>query len=241
MQIVTIEPGAVIAHDDTIHMEVSELAPRAGFSARRNPASDEVLLLLAGSGEFTTADRIFPFDAVCHAFIPAGTAYGLRNTGAMPLRYIWALCPGGLREENVPHDRRGGPGGVTLLSISQYDRFPDSGFVRGGMFFLDGDQDPPGHSHDGAAEVFVFLNGQVDIIVEDRRERVGVGQAVYVPAELKHQFENQSEERIAMWLTATPNVRPSHTFYEQAAGGGWKRTTPAYSGNPMKGGRLAES
>jgi mannose-6-phosphate isomerase-like protein (cupin superfamily) len=230
-----LRTGVRLADDDTVRMEAVELAPGKAWPLRRHPASDAVLLFYEGAGEVRTADRVHAFRSLRHAFVPAGTTYEVRSTGDRPLKAILGLCPFGPTEVVARPDRRAGPGGVTMLSIEQYDRFPDSGLVRGGMFFLEPGKDAAYHSHDGAPEVFVFLRGTCDITVEGQSARAGAGQVVYVPMELKHRLVNPSAtEKLYVWLTVTPNVTPSHTYYEPQADGTWKRITPRLDGRPSR-------
>ena len=83
---------------------------------------------------------------------------------------------------------------------------------------------------DAAAEVFVFLNGECDAKVDGVVERYSAGEVLYVPAEQKHELANVGKGRLEVWLTVTPNVTPSHTFYEEQPDGTWLRTTPRLDG-----------
>ncbi|MBI4220107.1 MAG: cupin domain-containing protein, partial [Chloroflexi bacterium] len=131
-----LETGLRIA-GPTLRVEAMEIAPGEGWPAQRHPKSDAIFLFYEGSGEIQTADRVRRFESVRHAYAPAGTVYELRNTGDRPLKLVFGLCPDGATEPVARHHEPATPGGVTLLSIDQYDRFPDSGLVRGGMYFLE--------------------------------------------------------------------------------------------------------
>lgn len=229
-----LSPGTVIASDETIRMERRSLAPGTSSPLTRYRKSDVTLLLLSGQGELQTADRVHRFDGVRHAHVAAGAIFELRNTGTAPLEYIAAVCPPAEPECPARNSPKAGPGGVTLLSTSQYDRFPDSGLVRGGMFFLEPGKVSAYHSHDGAAEIFVFLRSVCDAKVEGVTERFHPGEALYVPAEDKHSLANAGNERLEVWLTVTPNVTPTHTFYEEQQDGTWKRVTPRRDGRPSR-------
>lgn len=235
VQVQKLRTGARLAGDETIRLDALEIAPLSAWPLQAHPDSDAVLLFYEGRGEIATADRVHAFQAIRHAFVPAGTAYELRNTGERALKLAFGLCPFGPTERRDRHDRKAGPGGVTLLGIEQFDRFPDSGLVRGGMFFLEPGKAASYHSHDGAPEVFVFLLGHCEVTVEGEKASVGPGDVVYVPAELKHTLRNTSRsERLSVWLTVTPNVTPSHTFYEELPDGTWKRVTPRLDGRPVR-------
>jgi mannose-6-phosphate isomerase-like protein (cupin superfamily) len=224
----------VIASDETVHMERRSLAAGKSAPLARYRKSDVALLFLSGKGELRTADRVHRFDGVRHAHIAAGATFELSNTGDAPLEYISAVCPPAEPECPSRHDAKARPGGVTLLSTSQYDRFPDSGLVRGGMFFLDPGKVASYHSHDAAAEIFVFLRSLCDAKVEGETQRFHPGEALYVPAEQKHTLANVGDERLEVWLTVTPNVTPTHTFYEEQQDGAWKRVTPRLDGRKSR-------
>jgi quercetin dioxygenase-like cupin family protein len=144
--------------------------------------------------------------------------------------YLVASCPGAPLEPSDSHDPKIVSGGVTVLRTDRYDRFPDSGLVRGGMFYLDEGKVATYHSHDAAAEVFVFLKGECDAKIEGQTERFTEGEVLYVPAEEKHELANIGKGRLEVWLTVTPNITPSHTFYEEQQDGTWERTTPRLDG-----------
>jgi len=76
---------------------------------------------------------------------------------------------------------------VTVFRTDRYDRFPDSGLVRGGMFYLDGNKVATCHSRYATSEVFVFLTGVCDAKVDGMTERFVVDEILYVPAEEKHE------------------------------------------------------
>jgi mannose-6-phosphate isomerase-like protein (cupin superfamily) len=227
------QPGLLV-EDDTLRMELLELSPGNTTSLARHPASDAVFLFTAGAGEIRTADRVHKFKSTMHAFASAGAAYQVANTGNDVLRFVRAMCPGGKTVNVDRHDEKARPGGVTLQSIEQYDRFPDSGLVRGGMYFLEPGKESAYHSHDAAAEVFAFLRSDCDATVEGVTERFVPGEALYVPAEDKHKLANAGDEKLVVWLTVTPNIEPSHTFYEPLPDGTWQRTTPRIDGRPVR-------
>jgi quercetin dioxygenase-like cupin family protein len=222
--------GTTLASDDTIQMDVVEIARGETTGLRRHPESDMVALFIDGRGEVQTADRVYPFIGPRHVHVAAGSTYEIRNTGASPIKMVYALCPNGITEQLSEHAHTASPGGATLLGITQFDRFPDSGLVRGGMFFLEPGEEASYHSHDGAPEIFVFLSGICDVTTEGQNVRVGLGDVVHVAPEMKHQLGNAGTERLVVWLTVTPNVTPSHTFYNPQPDGTWLRTTPRLDG-----------
>ncbi len=220
---------ALYAQDQTLRLEEREIAPGSGTGTLRHPLSDIAVLFYEGTGEARTADRVYPIAAPCHAHVRAGTAYEFRNTGTALMRCVIAICPAGPTEAGVRHDAPAGPGGVTMLRTDVYGRIPDSGLVRGGMYFQESGTTVPRLSQDASTKVFVPLHGLLDLTVGDETRRIGVGDVVVIPQEVTHALSNPGPEKLAMWVTVTPNVSPSHTRYEQLPDGSWRRITPRAS------------
>ncbi|GEM_PF-3009631 len=77
---------------------------------------------------------------------------------------------------------------------------------------------PPGqecevHSHQGSAEVFVFLAGQCEMTVEAETQTVSAGCTVYVGPGEKHKPKAVGNRPLEMFLAVMPNHQPTHTFY----------------------------
>ena len=204
--------SGVLASDETFRLESRRLG--AGLSTGiAFSKSDVVLLFFDGDLKLSTADRVRAVTA-----------------GGDDVSYLIATCPVTGLEAAQSHEPIAQTGGVTILRTDRYDRFPDSGSVRGGMFFLDEGKVAAYHSHDAAAEVFVFLKGECEANVQGLSERFSPDDVLYIPAEQKHELANIGDGRLEVWLTVTPNVTPSHTFYEKLTNGTWNRITPRLDG-----------
>lgn len=218
----------VLASDETFSLE-SFILTAGDSTGVISCGSDLVLLFLEGGLEIKTGDRIHTVSGSGQAYINAGISFEI-VANEVDASYLIASCPGASLLPSPAHDPKIVTGGVTLLRTDRYDRFPDSGLVRGGMFYLDEGKVATYHSHDAAAEVFVFLKGECDAKVDGNTERFTAGEVLYVPAEEKHELANVGKDRLEVWLTVTPNVTPSHTFYEELANGTFKRPTPRLDG-----------
>lgn len=224
----SINTVGVLAKDETFSLESMRLG--AGETTGIVYCeSDLVLLFIEGELEIKTGDRTHTVSGSAQAYINAGISFEIIS-GDSTASYLLASCPGASLLPTKDHDPKIITGGVTILRTDRYDRFPDSGLVRGGMYYLDHGKVATYHSHDAAAEVFVFLKGECDAKVDGFTERFTAGEVLYVPAEEKHELANVSEGRLEVWLTVTPNVSPSHTFYQELADGTFKRTTPRLDG-----------
>ena len=52
---------------------------------------------------------------------------------------------------------------------------------------------PPLHVHENCCEQFYVLEGELEIITETGRRRLGVGESLIVPPNTPHTFENATE------------------------------------------------
>jgi quercetin dioxygenase-like cupin family protein len=69
------------------------------------------------------------------------------------------------------------------------------------------------HSHDGAAEVFLVLEGRVEFEIEGEAVVAGSGQMVWVPPFAKHTMR-ALDGPARLFLLVAPHREPSHTFFE---------------------------
>ena len=174
--------------------------------------SDVILLFIEGEYQVKTSDRIHSVSGSALGYINSGVRFEIIS-GESPASYLIANCPGNEHKVSIELDSMIVAGGVTILRTDRYDRFPDSGLVRDGMFYLEDGKVATYHSQDVEAEVFVFLKGICDAKVDGHTERFTAGEVLYVSAEENHELANVGNNRLKVWLTVTPNVIPSHTFY----------------------------
>jgi mannose-6-phosphate isomerase-like protein (cupin superfamily) len=224
----SIHDIGLLASDETFALESMRLEANSTTGVVSSE-SDLVLLFTQGDLQIITGDRSHSVSASAQAYINAGVSFEI-IAGDSGIAHLIASCPGSALESSPSSDPKAVTGGVTILRTDRYDRFPDSGLVRGGMFYLDEGKVATYHSHDAAAEVFVFLKGDCDAKVDGETERFSADEVLYVPAEEKHELANVGKGRLEVWLTVTPNVAPSHTFYDEQTDGTWRRTTPRLDG-----------
>ena len=61
------------------------------------------------------------------------------------------------------------------------------------LFEMGRDAHTPKHTHDWEHEVFVHA-GNGEVLIEDRLYPVSEGSAIFIPANIEHQFKNTSDE-----------------------------------------------
>ena len=75
-------------------------------------------------------------------------------------------------------------------------------------------QDCPVHHHQGAVELFVFLDGQCEMTVGGEVRVVNAGQAVYCGPNEPHKLKAIGDRPLKMFLVVSPNHEPTHTMIE---------------------------
>lgn len=94
-----------------------------------------------------------------------------------------------------------------LTSVMLYHLEP--GAEEGTHFHLEGD--PDSCSVDSQDELYLVVGGEVVVTVEDERETLRPGDAVYVPAGLRHGARNESDapaELVLLFGPSVPNSDP---------------------------------
>jgi quercetin dioxygenase-like cupin family protein len=77
---------------------------------------------------------------------------------------------------------------------------------------------PGSHSHEesGGVEVFVVLEGTMAFEIEGQTVVATAGQAVVAYPHQKHRAWCAGDEPAVLYLSVTPHVQPTHTYYDAA-------------------------
>jgi mannose-6-phosphate isomerase-like protein (cupin superfamily) len=73
---------------------------------------------------------------------------------------------------------------------------------------------PQVHSHDLGGETFVVMQGQIEFTVDGESVVAQQGQAIYVPPRTTHAVRAVGDQPGVMYLSVSPHVEPTHTFYD---------------------------
>jgi len=71
------------------------------------------------------------------------------------------------------------------------------------------------HTHDLGHEIFLILAGRVEFKISGRLVELGPGQLCYALAGEPHSVRVLGEEPVYMYLSVTPHIQPTHTFYSE--------------------------
>jgi mannose-6-phosphate isomerase-like protein (cupin superfamily) len=72
---------------------------------------------------------------------------------------------------------------------------------------------PQIHSHDLGGETFVVMQGDIEFTVDGESVVAHQGQAIYVPPRTTHAVRAVGDQPGVMYLSVSPHVEPTHTFY----------------------------
>jgi quercetin dioxygenase-like cupin family protein len=72
----------------------------------------------------------------------------------------------------------------------------------------------PRHSHDLGHEVFLVLDGQAEFEIDGHRAVLGPGQMCFARAGQMHQVRVIGDQPMTMYLSVTPHLEPTHTFWD---------------------------
>ena len=72
-----------------------------------------------------------------------------------------------------------------------------------------------GHTHDLGHEIFLVLSGQCEFTIDGETEVLGPGQLCVALVDQWHQVRVVGDEPMIMYLSVTPHVQPTHTFWNE--------------------------
>lgn len=75
-----------------------------------------------------------------------------------------------------------------------------------------------GHTHDLGHEIFLILDGQAEITIEDESAILGPGQCVIARADQWHQIRVVGDKPLTYYLSVTPHLEPTHTQWDRKGG-----------------------
>jgi quercetin dioxygenase-like cupin family protein len=82
------------------------------------------------------------------------------------------------------------------------------------------------HSHDLGHEVFLVLEGRMEVEANGERAVLGPGQFAFSRANEHHQVRNLGDTPVILYLSVTPHIEPTHTFWSEDG----ERLPPRYGG-----------
>jgi quercetin dioxygenase-like cupin family protein len=106
--------------------------------------------------------------------------------------------------------------------------------VRGRFLRMEPGETGPRHSHDLGDEIFLVLQGQCEFEIDGDRAVLGPGQLCVATVNRLHAVRVVGDEPMTMFLTVTPHLEPTHTFWDDQG----SKLPPVY-GHSTRAERLA--
>ncbi len=72
-----------------------------------------------------------------------------------------------------------------------------------------------GHTHDLGQEIFLILSGRCEFTIDGEKEELGPGQMCIALVDQMHSVRVIGNEPMIMYLSVTPHVQPTHTFWHE--------------------------
>lgn len=102
--------------------------------------------------------------------------------------------------------------------------------IRGRFLRMEPGQVATRHSHDLGHEIFLVLEGQCEFEIAGERATLGPGQACFARRDQLHQVRVVGSEPMTMYLSVTPHIDPTHTFWTADPLEGGQKERPRYGG-----------
>ena len=86
--------------------------------------------------------------------------------------------------------------------------------IRSRFLRMEPGQVSEGHTHDLGQEIFLILAGRCEFTIDGETEELGPGQMCVALVDQMHSVRVVGDEPMTMYLSVTPHVQPTHTFWQ---------------------------
>ena len=70
-----------------------------------------------------------------------------------------------------------------------------------------------GHTHDLGHEIFLILQGRAEFEIDGQSAVLGPGQMCIALTDQYHTVRNVGDDEVIMFLSVTPHIQPTHTYW----------------------------
>ena len=208
---------------------VIECAPGSSIN-RATGDAEEVLFVLAGTGELALAGERYPLEPETGAYLAPGEEYQVGSHGSDPLRVVSVRI-----EDPVAADEPADRAVVRRLADQEEQAAttsrtfrivadPSTGLKSATHFvgYVPTDRAPDHfHTYD---EVIYVIEGEGTLHAGGDRTAVAAGSCLELPARTVHCLENTGEDVMRLVAVFRPAGSPAAAYYPDG--------TPAYPGTP---------
>lgn len=86
--------------------------------------------------------------------------------------------------------------------------------IRSRFLRMEPGQQAQGHTHDLGQEIFLILSGRCEFTIDGETEELGPGQMCIALVDQMHSVRVIGDEPMIMYLSVTPHVQPTHTYWD---------------------------
>jgi quercetin dioxygenase-like cupin family protein len=87
--------------------------------------------------------------------------------------------------------------------------------IRSRFLRMEPGQVSQGHTHDLGHEIFLILAGRCEFTIDGETAELGPGQMCVALVDQMHSVRVLGDEPMTMYLSVTPHVQPTHTFWQE--------------------------
>ena len=87
--------------------------------------------------------------------------------------------------------------------------------IRSRFLRMEPGQVSEGHTHDLGQEIFLILAGRCEFTIDGETEELGPGEMCVALVDQMHSVRVIGDEPMTMYLSVTPHVQPTHTFWQE--------------------------
>ena len=202
---------ALLCDTPLCRAEVRPLRSGEQLGSEATPAVETVLCALDGQLTVAIDGERFQLTTMEGVQLPAGHAWTAHSgSNGARLLQIASFHPHFTAEQGL------------MASLGQAHRFAIADdqwlvytdYVRGGVLNFAPHFAADKHFHQDADEIFWFFQGTCRVGTPAGDVLCPAGSIIYTAPGEWHIIENAGDEPLLMFLTVTPNIVPSHTFFD---------------------------
>lgn len=212
MKLFSIDDEDVVLCDSPLgRVELRRLGEDDTLTGAATPPLETVFCVVEGQLDLLVDGTVLPIGPRQGVQIPAGQAWmaTIGNRGAKLLRVDSphpSLVAGNALMPPLT--------GVHRFAVADGHMLVYTDYVRGGVLNFAPGFVADKHFHQDAEEIFWFFQGTCRVTVPEGAVLAPAGSIVYTAPGEWHIIENVGDEPLLMFLTVTPNIVPSHTFFD---------------------------
>lgn len=211
MKVFSIDDEQVILSDTpTCWAELRRYGAKAQLGAPATPPVEVVFCVVDGQADVAVNGATFHLDALQGVQIPAGMAWQATVGAGTKVLRVDSLHPNFTPARALmaplaaPH----------RFAIADKARLVYTDYMRAAVLNFAAGYAADKHFHQDADEIFWFFSGSCRVVTPEGEIIGSAGTIVYTAPGEWHIIENAGQEPLLMFLTVTPNIVPSHTFFD---------------------------